>query len=107
MIDLARNKPAEKKAKDSSIAAVKQTKRVKVQARMEESLKQSAEEVFEKLGVSPTEAIRIFYTQVSIQRGFPFELKLPNETTLAALEETKTPNELETCNDLNEFFDSL
>lgn len=36
------------------------TKSVKVQARMEKGLKQSAEEVFERLGVSPTEAIRIF-----------------------------------------------
>ena len=83
------------------------TKSVKVQARMEEGLKQSAEEVFERLGVSPTEAIRIFYTQVSLHRGFPFAIEIPNKTTLAALRETEHPSDVETCDNLDEFLDSL
>jgi DNA-damage-inducible protein J len=75
------------KAKQSTTA--KGNKDVKVQARMDAELKQAAEKIFEELGVSPTEAIRMFYTQVKIHRGLPFDLKVPNAVTLAAIEETE------------------
>lgn len=81
------------------------SKNVKVQARMEPSLKQEAEEIFSSLGVSPTEAIRMFYSQVKMHKGFPFELKVPNDLTLAAMEESEHPENLETIGD--DFFDNL
>jgi len=55
------------------------------------------EQFLDQLGLSTTEAIRIFFIQVKLQRGLPFELKIPNETTLQAITET---NE---CKDLKEF----
>ena len=95
------------KAKRTASTTAKPTKDVKVQARMDAALKEAAEEIFESLGVSPTEAIRIFYAHVKIHRGFPFALRIPNEVTLAALEEAEHPESLETCEDLDGFFDSL
>ena len=55
--------------------------------RLEPELKAKAEEVFQKLGVSPSEAVTMFYSQVVLHEGFPFPLRIPNEETLAALKE--------------------
>jgi DNA-damage-inducible protein J len=93
--------------KPEAATAARVNKDVKVQARMDAELKQAAEKIFEELGVSPTEAIRMFYTQVRIHRGFPFDLKVPNAITLAAIEETEHPETLESCDDLDGFFDNL
>lgn len=48
-----------------------------VRARISPTLKTSAESVFESLGISPSQAIVLFYKQVEIHRGLPFELKIP------------------------------
>lgn len=56
----------------------------RVEATIESDLKQAAEAIFSKLGVSPSETIRIFYKQVELHQGFPFEVKIPNAETLAA-----------------------
>ncbi|MGD1866118.1 MAG: type II toxin-antitoxin system RelB/DinJ family antitoxin [Phormidesmis sp.] len=99
----------EKQAKKSVLVpALKPLKKdVKVQARMDSELKQAAEEVFQELGVSATEAIRMFYTQVKLQQGIPFALKIPNAVTLAAIEEAENAEALETIEDVDNFFDSL
>ncbi len=55
--------------------------------RLEPELKAKAEAVFNKLGVSPSEAITMFYSQVVLHEGFPFPLRIPNDETIAALKE--------------------
>ena len=56
-----------------------------IRARVEPELKCQAEEVFAGLGLSPTEAITLFYRQVTLHHGLPFAVKAPNAETLAAL----------------------
>ena len=56
-----------------------------IRARMEPNLKHDAEEILHSLGLSTTEAITLFYKQIALHRGLPFAVKLPNEETLAAL----------------------
>ena len=41
----------------------------------------------EKLGLNASDAIRLFYKQVALQRGLPFDVKLPNATTRRALKD--------------------
>ena len=53
-----------------------------IRARVEPELKQEAEKVFAKLGLTATEAIRLFYRQTALHNGLPFELRIPNEETL-------------------------
>jgi DNA-damage-inducible protein J len=57
----------------------------KIQARIESALKASAEAIFQKLGLSSTEAIRLFYKQVELREGLPFPVELPNKKTIAAM----------------------
>lgn len=45
--------------------------------RIETELKNNAESIFAQLGLTPSDAIKLFYKQVELQGGLPFELKLP------------------------------
>ena len=62
------------------------TKSEMIRARVEPELKQEAETVFSKLGLSVTQAITLFYKQVTLQQGLPFAVKLPNAETREALQ---------------------
>ena len=50
-----------------------------VRARVASSLKEEAEEVFQELGLTTTEAIRMFLAQVRLRRGMPFSVTLPGD----------------------------
>lgn len=72
------------------------SKTAMIRARMEPDLKEEAEEVLAKVGLSPTEAIRLFYRQVSLQGGLPFEVRLPNTATRSAILEARAGKKLKT-----------
>jgi DNA-damage-inducible protein J len=57
------------------------TKSAVVHARIDQETKQATEKVLEALGMTPTEAIRLFYRQIALRKSFPLELHLPNELT--------------------------
>ena len=61
-----------------------------IRARVEPELKQAAEKVFTTLGLSPTDAITLFYKQTALHSGLPFELRIPNEDTLAAVRQARS-----------------
>ena len=62
------------------------TKSEMIRARVEPELKREAETVFSKLGLSTTQAITLFYKQVTLQQGLPFAVKIPNAETREALQ---------------------
>jgi DNA-damage-inducible protein J len=70
------------------------TKTAMVRARMEPALKNDAEEVLAEVGLSPTEAIRLFYRQVSLHKGLPFEVRVPNAETRAAMRQVRARKKL-------------
>jgi len=51
-----------------------------VRARIEPDLKDKAERVFRKLGLTSTQAITLFYKQVELRKGLPFDVVIPNES---------------------------
>lgn len=56
-------------------------------ARIDPDLKTRAEKVLAGVGVSASQAITMFYRQVVLRRGLPFDVCLPNAETLAAFKE--------------------
>jgi DNA-damage-inducible protein J len=60
-----------------------------VHARIDPRLKKSAERIFTKIGISTTEAIRLFLKQVELHNGLPFPVSIPNKETVAAMMETE------------------
>ena len=65
-----------------------------IRARVEPGLKREAEAVFSWLGLSPTEAIRLFYKQVALQHDLPFAVKMPNAETREALRQAAERQDL-------------
>lgn len=58
--------------------AVKETY---VRARVDERLKRESEKILDALGLTTTEAIRIFLHQVLLHRGLPFDLRLKEDNS--------------------------
>ncbi len=52
-------------------------------ARVEPEIKEQAENILEQLGIPMSNAVSMFLKQVVLQRGIPFEMKLPDNTPLA------------------------
>ncbi|WP_263082159.1 type II toxin-antitoxin system RelB/DinJ family antitoxin [Endozoicomonas sp. Mp262] len=78
-----------------------------VRARIEPELKAHAEAVFRKLGLNPTQAITLFYKQVELHNGIPFELSIPNELTAQTIEDAKAGKGLTRHKSLDDMFNSL
>ncbi|OHD86483.1 MAG: hypothetical protein A3I60_01370 [Sulfuricurvum sp. RIFCSPLOWO2_02_FULL_43_45] len=60
-----------------------------IRARCDAELKNTAEAIFKELGITTSQAINMFLAKVKIEKGIPFELKIPNETTQIAMNEAK------------------
>lgn len=46
-------------------------------ARIEPDVKEQAESILSALGIPASNAINMFYKQIILQRGLPFEVKMP------------------------------
>ena len=57
-------------------------------ARVEPELKEQAERVLDQLGIPMSNAVGMFLRQIVLQRGIPFEMKLPADRPLAIGEMT-------------------
>jgi len=65
-----------------------------IRARVEPELKSQAEEVFSRLGLTPTEAITLLYGKVIEHRGLPFAVKIPDAETTAALRQDRASDRI-------------
>lgn len=55
------------------------TKQTYIRTRIDPEIKEASERIFHQLGLSTTEAIRLFLAQVTLRNGLPFEVALPDE----------------------------
>jgi len=77
-----------------------------VHARIEPETKREAEGVLAKLGITPTEAIRVFYRQISLRQGLPFPVAIPNARTAATLRKSRRGQDVEDFATLDAMFKS-
>ena len=54
-----------------------------VYARIDSNLKESAESILQQLGISPSSAIQMLYSQIVLTRGLPLDLRLPSRKPTA------------------------
>lgn len=59
-----------------------------IRARVEDKLKSDVEKIFNQLGLNATEAITLFYKQIKLHKGLPFDIRIPNKTTKKVFDET-------------------
>lgn len=73
------------------------TKSANLYARIEPDVKEQAENILSALGIPASSAINMFYKQIILNRGLPFEVKLPTAkpVDVAELSEAELNAELE------------
>jgi DNA-damage-inducible protein J len=78
------------------------TKSTSVTARIEPELKQNVETIFDRLGLTTTQAITLFFRQVEMHQGLPFAVRVYNAETVSALEESENYRDLPVFTRVNE-----
>ena len=57
--------------------------------RVDDDIKDQATQTLAAMGLSMSDAVRLFLRRVVVEQAFPLELKVPNAETLAAMEESR------------------
>ncbi|HAS81424.1 MAG TPA: type II toxin-antitoxin system antitoxin, RelB/DinJ family [Verrucomicrobia bacterium] len=78
-----------------------------IRARVEPGLKDDVEKLLHRLGVTTTEAITMFYSQIRLRQGLPFPVEVPNATTRKTFEATDRGEDINTFNSLDKMFEAL
>ena len=78
-----------------------------IRARIEPDLKDHVHAVFRRMGVTPTQAIRMFYHYVDSSHAFPFDLSIPNEETAKTVREARAGKGLIESKSLDNLFAEL
>jgi DNA-damage-inducible protein J len=83
------------------------SKTATIQTRIDPRIKKNAKKVLDKLHISMSEAISMFLTQVSLNQGIPFEIKIPNELTGQTLKNSEKGKELHPVENIESLFEEL
>ena len=78
-----------------------------IQARIDPEIKAKAQQILSALNISLSEAISMYLTQVTLHKGIPFDLKIPNELTVETIRKSEAGKELHKVNSVDELFKEL
>jgi DNA-damage-inducible protein J len=78
-----------------------------IRARVSPELKAEAESILARIGLSSSDAIRMFYSQVAMRKGLPFEARIPNATTRKALRDAEAGRNMTDYGSVDEMFEDL
>ncbi|MBT4837567.1 MAG: type II toxin-antitoxin system RelB/DinJ family antitoxin [Methylococcales bacterium] len=71
-----------------------------INARVKPELKDDVEKILTQLGITTTQAITMYFEQIKMSKGIPFQLKIPNEKTISAMKDARENKNLhEVMND--------
>lgn len=65
------------------------TKTANLYARIEPDVKEQAEDILSTLGIPASNAINMFYKQIILNRGLPFDVKIPTARPVDVTELTE------------------
>lgn len=78
-----------------------------IQVRLDKQTKDQAQKVFRVLDISMSEAVKLFLRQVALQRGIPFEIRIPNALTDRVLRESEKGIDLHRVSSVDQLFEEL
>ena len=83
--------------------------KIRTNVYLDATTKEKAQEIFKQYGLGLSEAFNIFLTQSVLQRGIPFEIKIPNDETLEAIKDARAKKNMSKVNleDLKEYIKCL
>jgi DNA-damage-inducible protein J len=76
-----------------------------IRARVAPELKAEAESILARIGLSSSDAIRMFYSQVAMRKGLPFEARIPNAVTRKALRDAEAGRNMTDYASVDEMFE--
>ncbi|WYD81833.1 MAG: type II toxin-antitoxin system RelB/DinJ family antitoxin [Candidatus Electrothrix gigas] len=65
-----------------------------IQARINPQVKKDAQKILNQLHITMSEAIALYLTQITLHKGIPFEIKIPNEITEKTLRDSEAGKNL-------------
>jgi DNA-damage-inducible protein J len=77
-----------------------------VRARIDEHVKEEATSVLDKMGLTVSDAIRMLLIRVAREKALPFDVRIPNAETAAAIEEARQ-GKLKSFNSVEELMKDL
>jgi DNA-damage-inducible protein J len=108
---MAKTTRAQETARESerkkSPATAKVAQSGMIRARVSADLKAEAESVLDQIGLSASDAIRMFYKQIILCNGLPFPARIPNATTRKALRDAEAGKNLTRYDDADDLFRKL
>jgi DNA-damage-inducible protein J len=78
-----------------------------IRARIDPDLKVRAEAILEAVGLNASDAIRLFYKQITLADGLPFPVKVPNARTRKAIRDADAGENLTRYASVDEMFEDL
>ena len=78
-----------------------------VRARVHSALKHDVENVLDQLGLSMSEAIVLFLSQIKLKKGLPFDVRLPNKATRKTLDDADKGKGLHKAKSMSDLFKQL
>ena len=70
-----------------------------IHTRVDSELKNDVEHIFSSVGINTSDAIRMFFAQVRLRHGIPFEIKIPNKETRKAIEDARLDRNMKNLTD--------
>jgi DNA-damage-inducible protein J len=78
-----------------------------ITVRLDPQVKENAEAVLKALGLTTTQAVNLFFTQVSLNKGIPFDVHIPNQATAKAIEDGLAGGGLHTAVNMDDLIAQL
>ena len=78
-----------------------------IHATVDEKTKAGAKKILDRLGMSMSEAIAVYFRQIVLNRGLPFEIKIPNALTEQTFKKTDKGVDLHAVDSVDELFEEL
>ncbi len=75
-----------------------------IQTRVDPEIKRNAQKILNTLNISMSEAISMFLSQITLHKGIPFDIKIPNSVTAQALMDSEDGKGLHTVANVDELF---
>jgi DNA-damage-inducible protein J len=83
------------------------SKTTMITARVDPKLKRETEKVLKELGLSTSQAITLFFNQVSLRKALPFAVAIPNTQTAKAIEDALAGIDLYEAENVDALFSEL
>ena len=83
------------------------SKTATIRARIDPRLKSEVEDILNQLGLTASETVQLLYRQIKLQRGLPFDVRIPNPLTAHTLQASKAGKKVKRFGSKKELFADL